>query len=527
MAISTVAKVAHMKAFFDRLWRHTETDLAAAYDQLDTILAEQIVDDMASYRWSFTVANKTGGTLTKGTLVYLSGYDATLGCPSVTKADADTAGKPAEFVLTANIANDASGTVYTVGTVTSIDTSGASAVGALAYLSTDAGAFTWTAPSGADQIVQVVGVCVTKHASTGSAVFFPGLKTITKYGTSGLQDDAISLAKLAAITRGSIIVGGEDNAPTDLDAKTAGQILVGDGTDIKSVAVSGDATLAATGTLTLANTGAGEIMVGDGEAVGAVTLSGDASMLSTGAVTVSSVEGVDVNAILEQMAEAAVGGMEVKLSSDTEYLSAADLNLAPASSVTVDVDIKIVDSSDAVHAWFNGKTAGLTPAEDCNDEHIAAPTLGAGEDEPEFVAGEVTVTLTMDTDEGATKTYQDADEVSVTAAHLADHTVFGWEATYDAGDTVTITIVGIPTVSGCAPATGDVAGGTEVVITGTRFIDVTSVTFGGTEATSFEVDSPTQITAISPAHAQGVVDVIVTALGGVSVDEDDFEYTSE
>jgi hypothetical protein len=70
--------------------------------------------------------------------------------------------------------------------------------------------------------------------------------------TNDIADDAISNAKLANITRGSIKVGGSSDAPTDLDAKTSGQILVGDGTDVASVAVSGDATLASSGALTIA-----------------------------------------------------------------------------------------------------------------------------------------------------------------------------------------------------------------------------------------------------------------------------------
>ena len=45
---------------------------------------------------------------------------------------------------------------------------------------------------------------------------------------------------------------GIANATSKLDAKTSGQILIGDGTDLASVAVSGDATLADDGTLTLA-----------------------------------------------------------------------------------------------------------------------------------------------------------------------------------------------------------------------------------------------------------------------------------
>ena len=68
-----------------------------------------------------------------------------------------------------------------------------------------------------------------------------------------IADDAVTTAKLANITRGSILVGGALNAPSPLDAKTDGQILVGDGTDITSVAVVGDVTLDNTGAVTIAD----------------------------------------------------------------------------------------------------------------------------------------------------------------------------------------------------------------------------------------------------------------------------------
>ena len=75
--------------------------------------------------------------------------------------------------------------------------------------------------------------------------------TIANNGAMTIGNDKVTNAKLANIARGSIKVGGGSNAPTDLNAKTSGQILVGDGTDIVSVAVSGDATLSADGALTL------------------------------------------------------------------------------------------------------------------------------------------------------------------------------------------------------------------------------------------------------------------------------------
>ena len=41
-------------------------------------------------------------------------------------------------------------------------------------------------------------------------------------------------------------------------------------------------------------------------------------------------------------------------------------------------------------------------------------------------------------------------------------------------------------------------GGTSVTITGTNFTGATAVTFGGIAATSFTVNSATQITAVAP-----------------------------
>ena len=73
-----------------------------------------------------------------------------------------------------------------------------------------------------------------------------------------------------------------------------------------------------------------------------------------------------------------------------------------------------------------------------------------------------------------------------------------------------------PVVTGAVPFSGYTVGGNPVVITGSGFIGVTRVSFGGANAPSFTVDSPTQITAVAPAHRAGVVFVRVTAAGGTS-----------
>lgn len=67
-----------------------------------------------------------------------------------------------------------------------------------------------------------------------------------------------------------------------------------------------------------------------------------------------------------------------------------------------------------------------------------------------------------------------------------------------------------PTITSFAPTKGGFSGGTTVVITGSYLTGATAVRFGGTAATSFTVDSATQITAVTPGHAIGAADVTVT-----------------
>jgi large repetitive protein len=83
-----------------------------------------------------------------------------------------------------------------------------------------------------------------------------------------------------------------------------------------------------------------------------------------------------------------------------------------------------------------------------------------------------------------------------------------------------------PTVSSLSPASGPVTGDTTVTITGTGFTNASTVSFGGTPGTSVTYVSATRITARSPAHAVGVVDVNVTTTGGTSaiVTGDRFTY---
>src|SRR5207247_2339548 len=72
-----------------------------------------------------------------------------------------------------------------------------------------------------------------------------------------------------------------------------------------------------------------------------------------------------------------------------------------------------------------------------------------------------------------------------------------------------------PVVTAIAPLSGSAAGGTLVTITGTGFAGGATVALGGIAATVITVNA-TPITALTPAHAAGTVNVVVTNPDGQS-----------
>ncbi|HPD57631.1 MAG TPA: hypothetical protein PKW17_10365 [Smithellaceae bacterium] len=153
-----------------------------------------------------------------------------------------------------------------------------------------------------------------------------GTITVESGGTLALESGSVlSIADGAleapdiALAQGSILVGDSDGKAAAISAKTSGQILVGNGTTVASVAVSGDVTMDATGAVTIAakavedtmisagagtvlvgtktdgdvtlldNSAAGSIVIGQGagETCAAAVLSGDVTMDKTGKVTLA------------------------------------------------------------------------------------------------------------------------------------------------------------------------------------------------------------------------------------------------
>src|SRR5690606_5058307 len=142
---------------------------------------------------------------------------------------------------------------------------------------------------------------------------------------------------------------------------------------------------------------------------------------------------------------------------------------------------------------------------------LTGQTIPAGSSTFDF-----TVLVNGDTTPEANETFF-VNVTNVTGATVAD----GQGAAVIINDDVAT-----PTLASLTPATGTTAGGTSVVLTGADLTGATAVTFGGTAATSFTVDSATQITAITPAHAAGAVDVAVTTPGGTTTLAGAFTYAA-
>jgi hypothetical protein len=81
----------------------------------------------------------------------------------------------------------------------------------------------------------------------------------------------------------------------------------------------------------------------------------------------------------------------------------------------------------------------------------------------------------------------------------------------------------VSNITGVTPEHGTPTGGTKVTITGSNFTGAIAVHFGSNEATSFNVESDTKITATTPAFSGGPEDgvgVYVTTPGGTNTSEE-------
>lgn len=169
-----------------------------------TIVLSDLAPDVAR---KFTIYSV--GALDIGDLLHISSYDAVNDVFIVEKADADTSGKPAQLVASATNAGDTTSEAIDILELTALNTNSGN-VGDPVYLdATTAGSWTLTAPSGADQLKQIVGRIKVKSATVGKIVFNTVKPEIVALGSSGLQAKSVLKTKLAGgFSQISLLAGG-------------------------------------------------------------------------------------------------------------------------------------------------------------------------------------------------------------------------------------------------------------------------------------------------------------------------------
>ena len=194
------------------------------------------------------VRNTTGATLTKGTVVYISG--ATGQNPTVTKAQAnnDTNSAQTLGVMSADLANNSNGYVTIIGLVTGMDTS-AYTDGAQLYLSpTTAGTYTTTKPYAPDHLVYVA---IVEHAHPTQGKLFVKVQ-------NGYELDELHNVSAQSPSNGQTIIynattslweKGTLTAGTGISVSNgAGSITVTNSSPDQTVALTGAGTTSITGT---------------------------------------------------------------------------------------------------------------------------------------------------------------------------------------------------------------------------------------------------------------------------------------
>ena len=185
-------------------------------------------------------------------------------------------------------------------------------------------------------------------------------------------------------------------------------------------------------------------------------------------------------------------------------------------------------------------TPGGTSATSANDQYtyVTPPTVTRVSPSSGPPAGGTSVTITGTNFAGATAVSFGATAASTFMVNSATSITATSPAGSGAVD-VTVTIPGggtsatnssdvfkyLPSVTSVNPASGPTAGGTSVTINGTGFTGATAVSFGGTAASTFTVNSSSKITATAPAESAGTVDITVTTSGGSSAASGNDQYT--
>lgn len=237
------------------------------------------------------------------------------------------------------------------------------------------------------------------------------------------------------------------------------------------------------------------------------------------------------------------GGTSVVITG-TNFVGASAVNFGStaASSFTMDTPQQITAVSPAGSGTMNitVTTPVGTSATSSADQftYHGIPTVSEVSPNQGPLTGDTSVTISgtnftsgstvfFGASAASSVTYNSATSltaVSPSGSGTVDITVTTIGGTSATSSADAYTYFGIPTVTGVSPTMGEQNGGDSVTITGTNFTGASNVSFGTTSATSFIVDSDIQITAVTPFHVGGVINVTVTNPVGTSETSSADEY---
>jgi large repetitive protein len=397
------------------------------------------------------------------------------------------------------------------------------------------------------------GVTITGTGfAPGATVFFGGTAATGVSVTSATSITAVSPPGLAGPVNVSVITPAGNSLPVGADVFTYGDLEV---TSVSPtggpIAVGTPVTITGTGFVSGASVQFGGFAATDVAVTSANTITATSPAEPAGVVDVTVTQGVatsptspadlftfgapSVSAVLPT-AGPLVGGEVVDIAgSGFVPGSTVEFGSVPSPQITVQSDTLITAVAPAAAAGMVDITV-TTPAgasaPTAADQFTtdAVPTVsgvnvdggprsggtpvnisGTG-----FVAGATVmfgnvaatgVTVTSPTSITATSPAQFSHSVDVTV------TTPGGVSAPGVAD---LFAYGTPSVWSVEPDGGDVSGGAFVAVTGFGFVPGATVTFGSTPATDVTVLSATQLTAVSPAHVSGSVDVQVTTREGTS-----------
>ncbi len=175
----------------------------------------------------------------------------------------------------------------------------------------DTGATTLTSPAFTSSTSATIKTATVKHtndttsmtiAANGGVTFseVPSLPDNT-VETADVQDNAITLAKLAGLTRGSIIYGNANGDPTALPVGTG--VLTGDGTDISYAAPVAQVPTLTRGQIIYSNASGNTVALDPGTAGQVLQSDGtDISYVDTSSLSSTTLGGVGTYAFLARTA---------------------------------------------------------------------------------------------------------------------------------------------------------------------------------------------------------------------------------